>query len=98
MEKPLEFIQGKLGKIVMADIRWAQPCVDVTKRQTYLVWILALPLTSCVTLNKSLSFSKSWVLHLWNGDNNTTYFIGLLGELNKLIFVTFLKCLPIIVY
>lgn len=43
---------------------------------------------SCVTFGKFCDSSSPSVK---NGDKDSTYFIGLLGYLNKLIFVMFLE-------
>lgn len=42
-----------------------------------LVWILALPLMSCVTLVNLLNLSESQISHLYNGEFSCIYFIGL---------------------
>lgn len=46
----------------------------------------ALPL-----IDKMLNFSGPQFLHLYNGDNHTTYLTELLGELNELIHTEYLK-------
>lgn len=50
----------------------------------FLAWVgaLALPLTSQVTLGKSLYIFGSQFPHLYNGDNNGTELMGLLYGFN----------------
>ena len=44
--------------------------------QTVWVQILALPLTSCVTLSKWLSLPEAWLPHGRNGHNTTAHRAG----------------------